>query len=104
MMSVRTAMRYRWSNCIAPEPRALVSGFMFEIEIAPGGTPGRPEEEPGEVIEKITVHCSTPIDDRADTPAVDQDVVVQQVAVDEVALVGAIPEQSFEANEPFRKR
>src|SRR4051794_35619812 len=71
--------------------RYVVAGSLLsEIDPAPGRVPGRPELEPGEVIEEIAVHRATPIEDRADALIRDQDIEIEQVAMDEMPLLHTI--------------
>ena len=92
-------MRYVEANY-----RVVTRGLFSKIDPAPGRVSGRPELEPGEVIEKIAVHRAAPIEDRADAAVCDQDVVVQQVAMDEVSPRRTVRNQRLEARQRFVER
>src|SRR5215216_5902044 len=75
-----------------------------QVDALPGRIPGRPEREPGDVVEEVTVHRTSPIDHRADPIARDQHVVVQEVAVDQVAVRGTVVDEGLESLECLLER
>jgi hypothetical protein len=80
--------------------RSVVAlGFAPEIDPVPRRIPRPPVQEPRQVVQEVAVDRAAPIDDRADAIAGNQHVVVEEVAVEQVALLGAGVDERLELRE-----
>src|SRR4051794_7548042 len=84
--------RYRETN-----GRVMAGGFAPKINPAPVRIPRCPELEPGEVVEKVAVHRASPIDHRTNPVVCNQDIEIEQVAVNEMPPFRTLRDQRSEA-------
>lgn len=65
----------------------LLEATVPEVGRGDAGVPGCPEGESGQVIEVVAIHGALPVNQSRETHPGDEGIAVQQVRVDEAALV-----------------